>query len=169
MRDAPANGSLENFHSNPFDGDFFKSSFRHGKAFKKIVQCHKKEVAIGNGFLKCNLQKMNCRSLTGPAVLYKWEVIKVLQEHVTLSSPKKDFICCSAHDSSLHAAEHKHTIIWPYFFSVYNAVRQDITMDGNKDMYYIDDHEGAPSSFSTFNQAFLSKTALSMKINSFVA
>lgn len=84
MEDAPVNDLLDIIYSEHFDDDFFKSTIKHANEFKHTMQRNQVKIMIEKRFQKGTFPK-HARPLPGLPVHYNRDVIKGLQEYVSLA------------------------------------------------------------------------------------
>lgn len=72
-------------------------------------------------------------------------------------------MCHAAHCSSTHTPTRNHAMIRTYFHIVYNAVRQNIMRNSNKDLYWTYDNDTTPSYLVDFVQIIPNGTATKLK------
>lgn len=112
----------------------FESQIRQMNDHRDVMQRNEKEVVIEIQFQKCTLQQ--CVEPLADLVVYcKREFIKVLQRRVSLVSTEHGFVFCPLNNSSVHGTWQKHAMSRLHFPSLYNAVRQNIMKESNKDVY----------------------------------
>lgn len=83
--------------------DDLKSTFVNTNDCEEVVQSNKQTGTIETGPQKCTSQ-IHVGTFPKLAVLYKRDVVKVLQELARLTPPERDIMLFPVHDSSVHCA-----------------------------------------------------------------